>query len=31
MQHGKAPSPVSEHAQQESIACDMVERMLPDT
>lgn len=31
MQHGKAPSPQGERAQQESIACDMIECMRPDT
>ena len=31
MQHGKAPSPVSEHAQQCAIADEMIDRLKPDT
>lgn len=30
LQHGKAPTPASERAQQEAIAADMEERMKPD-
>ena len=31
MQHGKAPSPVSEHAQQCAIADEMIDHLKPDT
>lgn len=31
MQHGKAPSPLSEHAEQCSIAYEMADQMKPDT
>ena len=31
MQHGKAPSPASEHAQQCAIADEMIDRLEPDT
>ena len=31
MQHGKAPSPASEHAQQCAIADEMIDRLKPDT